>query len=54
MCKEAVTSEFLQLFHVPGNENPGNHLMKFLSYQDTMPYLGPLLFWCVDTSVIPM
>ena len=51
--QEAVTSGFLQLFHIPRNENPTDLLAKFLGYQEAMPYLHPLLFWCRDMSGIP-
>ena len=42
--QEAVTLGFLELFHIPGNENPTDFLTKFLGYQEAILYLCPLLF----------
>ena len=36
------------------DENPAVLLMTFLSYQEAIPYLHPLLFWHGDMSDIPM
>ena len=52
--QESVTSGFLKLFLIPSNENPADLLTKLLGYPETIPYLHPLLFWCRDTSDIPM
>ena len=51
--REALTSGFLQLYHILRNENHTNILMKFLRYQEAIQYLCPLLFWHGDTSDIP-
>ena len=51
--QEAVTLGFLKLFHIPSNEDPADLLTEFLSYQEAIPYLCPLLFWHRDTSDIP-
>ena len=37
--REAVTSGFLQLNHIPGNVIPANLHMKFPGYQEAIPYL---------------
>ena len=42
--QEAIALGFLQLFRIPGNENPANLLMKFFGYQEAIPYLCLLLF----------
>ena len=52
--QEAVTTRFLKLFHIPGNENHADLLTKFLRCQEAIPYLCPLLLWHGDTSDIPM
>ena len=41
--QEAVASGFLQLYHIPGNENPTDLITKILGYQEAMPYLCPFL-----------
>ena len=48
-----LVSGFLQLYHIPSNENPADLHMKFLGYQEAIPYLHPLLFWHGDMSDIP-
>ena len=50
----SVTLEFLQLYHIPRNENPTNILMKFQRYQEAIQYQCPLLFWHGDMSDIPV
>ena len=52
--QEAIVMGFLQLFYIPGNEDPANLLIEFLGYQEAIPYLCPLLFWHGDMSDIPM
>ena len=34
---EAIASGFLKLFHIPGNENLADLVMKFFSYQEAIP-----------------
>ena len=51
---EAIASGIIELFYIPSNENPAGLLMKFLAYQEAIPYLCPLLFWCKDMSDISM
>ena len=42
--QESIALGFLQLFHICSNENPTDLLMKFLGYQEAIPYLTHYYF----------
>jgi len=51
--REAVASEMVVYYHIPGTENPSDCLTKFLGYQQWWPILRPILFWQGDTAGVP-
>ena len=50
--REAIASDMLGFYHIPGQENPADILSKHWGYQQVWPVLRPVLFWSGDTSVL--
>lgn len=43
--REAIASNVLWFFHIPGKENPSDVLTKFLGHSVFWPLIKPFLFW---------
>ena len=43
--REAITSEMVNFFHIPGEINPADILSKHWGCQQIWKQLQPLLFW---------
>ena len=51
--REAIASNVLWFFHIPGKVNPADVLTKFCGHAVFWPLIKPYLFWCGPTSAFP-
>ena len=47
--REALASDMLALYHIPGEMNPADILSKHWGYQQIWSIMQPILFWSGDT-----
>ena len=47
--REAVASDAVNFYHIPGAVNPADILSKYWGYQQVWPMMQPILFWKGDT-----
>ena len=47
--REAVASEAVNFYHIPGDVNPADILSKHWGYQQVWTMMQPILFWKGDT-----
>jgi hypothetical protein len=47
--RDAIASNWLRIFFIPGNQNPADILSKIWGYSQVWHLLRPLLFWEGDT-----
>ena len=50
--REAVASDLMDFYHIPGENNPADILSKHWGFQQVWPLLKAVLFWQGDTSNI--
>jgi hypothetical protein len=51
--REAIASDALWFFHIPGKVNPADVLTKFCGHSVFWPLIKPCLFWCGKPSKFP-
>ncbi len=51
--REAIASDVLWFFHIPGKVNPADVLTKFCGHSVFWPLIKPYLFWRVKPSKFP-
>ena len=48
--REAIASDVLWFFHIPGTDNPADVLSKFCGHAVPWPLIKPFLFWRGEPS----